>query len=76
MQQAGTQVASEPHPERSRSHSFCRIRRSAAAFRNRPDSIDVPQNTQIGIAYYERLSSLYLKWIHMSTILPANIRDH
>lgn len=37
---------------------------------------DDPITPQIGIAYYERLSSLYLKWIHMSTILPANIRDH
>ena len=33
-----------PHLERSRSHALCRLRGSAAAFRNRPDSIDVPQN--------------------------------
>ena len=42
--QARSQGTSQPHLERSRSHSFCRIRRSAVAFRNRPDSIDVPQN--------------------------------
>ena len=41
---ARSQGTSQPHFERSRSHSFCHIRRSAVAFRNRPDSIDVPQN--------------------------------
>ena len=41
---ARSQGTSQPHFVRSRSHALCRLRGSAAAFRNRLGSADVPQN--------------------------------